>query len=148
MGEGIVITLENVRSLQQGESIVTRRRVVGSNSKIFYKLVEPLTFKLSNSDVIHIDAGFTWDLSSVPRFLWGLLPPDGDFEIASMIHDYLYINHKELGWYDRKFADKEMLAWSKAVSGTRSKVSVRNFDNQVRYIAVRLFGWYIWNKRK
>lgn len=140
-----VITLDNIKALQEdGSSVIVRRRVVGSNSKPYYRLEDSLTLELSDGGLITIPAGFIWDLSSVPRFLWGVLPPDGDFELASAIHDYLYINKVR----DRKFSDKEMLLWSKATSGTLNKVSLRNFDNQLRYIAVRLFGWIVWNKKR
>lgn len=141
-------TLESIKRQQEetGVSAVVRQRVIGSNNKPTYRLCQPIGFCLSDDSVILIPEGFEWDLSSVPRFLWGILPPDGDFEIASLIHDFLYINNKELH-YSRKFADDEMLIWSKAVSGTRNKVSLRNFDNQVRYIAVRLFGQIVWSKK-
>jgi len=142
-----IYTLSNIHELQKDSSIIVRRRVLGSNNKPYYRLENTLTIELSDKSHIFIDEGFIWDLSSVPRFLWWLLPPDGDFELASLIHDFLYIHRKKLG-YSRKFADEEMLKWSKAVNGTKNKVSVRNLDNQVRYIAVRLFGWIVWNKRK
>lgn len=137
-----MITLNNVQSLQSYLSVIVRRRVTGSNSKPFYRLEAALRIELSNKITITIPAGFEWDLSSVPRFLWGLLPPDGDFELASLIHDYLYITKLT----SRQFADDEMLLWSKAVSGTHNKISIRNFDNQLRYLAVRLFGWLVWRK--
>ena len=145
MEDTILYTLDTIKAYQKPLSVVLRRRVTGSNNRPTYQLLQPLAFELSNGDVILIPAGFEWDLSSVPRFLWGLLPPDGDFEIASLIHDFLYINNLELS-YSRKFADQEMLLWSKAVSGTMNKISLRNFDNQVRYIAVRCFGWIVWQK--
>lgn len=141
-----VITLSNVRDYQNtlGVSVVERVRVVGSNNKPTYRLLKGLNIQLSNDDLIRIPKGFEWDLSSVPRPLWGLLPPDGDFELASLIHDWLYINKITT----RKFADKEMFLWSKAVSGTINKTSLRNFDNWLRYTAVKLFGWIVWNKGK
>lgn len=142
-----IYTLSNIHELQKDSSIIVRRRVLGRNNKPYYRLENTLTIELSDKSHIFIDEGFIWDLSSVPRFLWWLLPPDGDFELASLIHDFLYIHRRKLG-YSRKFADEEMLKWSKAVNGTKNKVSVRNLDNQVRYIAVRLFGWIVWNKRK
>lgn len=140
-----MITLNNT-TFESKYSYVVRRRVVGSNSKIYYKLEVGLTIELSNKDIIVIPDGFIWDLSSVPRFLWGLLPPDGDFELASLIHDFLY-KTPALG-YSRKFSDDEMLIWSKAVSGTQNKWSFRNLDNQLRYIAVRIFGNIIWKKSR
>jgi hypothetical protein len=81
-------------------------------------------------------------LSSVPRFLWWLLPPDGDFQIGALIHDYLYENNIN----SRKFADLEMYKWSCTISGTKNLLSLRNLDNKIRLIGVRLFGWYVWNK--
>lgn len=136
------ITLDNVKKHSERVSPIIRQRVTGSNSKIKYRLVKPVFFTLSNGDQLYIPEKFTWDLSSVPRFLWGILPPDGDFEIASLIHDFLYITKP----YSRKFADDEMLKWSKSASGTVNKWSIRNLDNQVRYIAVRLFGWIVWKR--
>lgn len=141
---GTVVTLDTIREQQEDYSVIVRRRVQNGNTRPRYRLEEPLTITLSDGGIIHIPYGFEWDLSSVPRFLWGLLPPDGTFEIASLIHDYLYITKLR----SRKFADDEMLLWSKVVGGTQTKFTLRNLDNQVRYIAVRLFGWIVWNKRK
>lgn len=142
----MIITLENIKSIEseRGHSVIVRSRVNNGNTVPRYVLQETLKIKLSNRDIITIHGGFTWDLSSVPRLLWGLLPPDGLWEIGSLIHDYLYINKL----YSRKFADKEMLIWSKVTSGTQNSLSLRNLDNYVRYYGVRLGGWYVWNKRK
>lgn len=141
-----IITLENIRDIQKstGHSVVKRARVIGSNNKPTYILLESLRIKLSNGYILKIANGFTWDLSSVPRPLWGILPPDGDFELSSIIHDALYQNKA----FTRKFADDEMYLWSKAVSGTHNKRSARNFDNWLRYKAVRLFGGIVWNRKK
>lgn len=140
----MIITFENVLKRQNvlKRSVVERARVTNNNSKPKYMLLKKLRFKLSNGKKITIPKGFVWDLSSVPRFLWGLLPPDGDFEVASLIHDYLYITKSS----SQKFADDEMLKWSKVMSGTHNKISIRNFDNQVRYVAVRLFGWIVYHR--
>lgn len=142
----MIITLENIKSIEseRGHSVIVRSRVNNGNTVPKYVLQETLKIKLSNGDIITIPKGFTWDLSSVPRLLWGLLPPDGLWEIGSLIHDYLYINKL----YSREFADKEMLIWSKVTSGTQDLLSLRNLDNYVRYYGVRLGGWYVWNKRE
>lgn len=143
----MTITLDNIKEIEaeKGFSVVLRRRVNNGNTIPKYVLKESLSIELSNGIVIFIPFGFVWDLSSSPRIFWSIVPPDGLWEIASLIHDYLYVTKPE--WCTRKFADDEMLAWSKAVSGTRNKWSLRNFDNQVRYIAVRLFGGLVWNKK-
>jgi len=141
LGESRLITLDKVNSLQQKYSLIEKRLVRGTNSKPKYQLTKTLQIQLSNNDVITIPKGFVWDLSSVPRFLWWLLPPDGDFDLAYLIHDYLWIKMKHK--YTQKFTDYEMLKWSKKTNGTK-KLSLRNIDNYLRFIFVRLFGWMVW----
>ena len=143
-----MITIENINETQKryGLSIILRRRVIGSNSKITYRLMETLKVKLYNGEIITIPKGFEWDLSSVPRIFWWLLPPDGDFEFASLIHDYLYKNQELNPTITRKISDKELLIWSKVVSGTNNNFSLRNIDNWIRYIFVRIFGGFVWRK--
>ena len=97
---------------------------------------------LSNGDKIFIPKGFTWDLSSVPRVFWWVFAPDGDFELAYLIHDYLWKEEKEN--YTKNFTDNEMLKWAKVTNGTDAFWSFRNFDNYARYYGVRGFGWLVW----
>ncbi|EOD5071623.1 TPA: DUF1353 domain-containing protein [Salmonella enterica subsp. enterica serovar Enteritidis] len=56
-----------------------------------WRVHEPFEFYLSddNSDVISVPAGFVTDLATVPRIFWTLLPPDGKYTKAAIIHDYL-----------------------------------------------------------
>jgi hypothetical protein len=42
-------------------------------------------------DVIHIPGGFETDLASVPRVFWALLPPQGAYEKAAVLHDHLCV---------------------------------------------------------
>lgn len=141
-----IITINNIKNIEEslGGSVILRRRVNNGNTVPRYRLEEKLVIELSNKLIITVPKNFEWDLSSSPRILWSVFPPDGLWELASLIHDYLYIN--KIG--TQKFADDEMLLWSKAVSGTNNKWSLRNFDNQLRYVAVRLFGWIVYNKRR
>lgn len=149
----MIYTLENIKDfLKQGKNPVLMKRVYGNNSINNYELLEDISFKLSNGFVIKIPSGYKWDLSSVPRFLWWLLPPDGDFQIGALIHDFLYenkvsLNH-EFAYYgfkfSQKFCDIEMYKWSVETSGTK-KQSLRNIDNKLRLAGVRLFGWYVYN---
>lgn len=137
----MIYTLENIRTeLLENRNPIKMQRVYGNNSINNYELLEDVYFKLSNGFVIRIPKGYKWDLSSVPRFLWWLLPPDGDFQIGALIHDFLYENKLT----SRKFADKEMYRWSVAASGTK-KQSLRNIDNKLRLAGVRAFGWYVYN---
>lgn len=159
----MLITIHNVRSLQMTESLIHRVRIIAEQRKprtwaqkfwfnlssLFlnrskYKLLKGLDIELRNGQVIHIPEGFIWDLSSVPRLFWGLLPPDGDFEFAALLHDYLYVSKM----MSRERADVEMFAWSKAVSGTSGRNTWGDVDNWIRYAAVRGFGWTVYNRRK
>jgi len=136
----MTLTLYNVRHEMLTNNPIQMSRVYGSNTINRYKLLQTVYIELSNGSQIIIPSGYIWDLSSVPRFAWSICPPDGDFQIAALIHDFLYENRL----FTRKFADKEMLLWSKSVSGT-AEISIRNIDNYTRYYAVRLFGKSVWN---
>jgi len=133
--------LYNIKHALEAKNPIKMSRVYGANKINRYELLEEVSFELSNGKVITIENGYVWDLSSVPRLLWFLLPPDGDFQIGALIHDYLY-EHK---LFSRKFADKEMFKWSNEISGTQKIISFRNIDNYTRYLGVRLFGWIVWN---
>lgn len=43
--------------------------------------------------VTEIPAGFFTDFASVPRILWSLIPPQGEAQPASVLHDYFYTVH-------------------------------------------------------
>lgn len=139
------IRLKNINSLTPGVSVVRKARLVRENTVPKYVLLVPLVISLSFGRTIVIPKGFIWDQASVPRKLWGLIPPDGDCELPALIHDFLYVNNKEIG-ISRKTADQEMLIWSKVTSGTQNKYSLRNLDNLIRYWGVRIGGWKRWNK--
>lgn len=135
----MIITLNNAVDYLRTFGI-HKRRVYGSNNINKYMLLADIEIELSNDQVIKIPKGYIWDLASVPRLLWGICPPDSDAELAFLIHDFLYEN--QIG--SRKWADAEMLLWSKRTNGT-NKISIRNIDNYVRYYAVRLAGKKAWN---
>jgi hypothetical protein len=137
----MIVTLDNILGyLKRGENPVKKSRVFGNNTINQYKLLETLEIELSNKLIIVIPKNYVWDLASVPRFLWSLVPPDSDAEIAFLIHDYLYENKI----VSRKFADNEMMIWSKKTNGTVN-VSIKNIDNKVRYYGVKWFGRKAWD---
>ncbi|ECJ8609108.1 DUF1353 domain-containing protein [Salmonella enterica] len=96
-----------------------------------WRVYEPFEFYLSDdsSDVISVPAGFVTDLATVPRIFWILLPPDGKYAKAAIIHDYLYDNALRTKYEaDRIFLD------GMAVLG------VPKWKRMIMYWAVRLFG--------
>ncbi|EEH9150712.1 DUF1353 domain-containing protein, partial [Salmonella enterica subsp. enterica serovar Kentucky] len=96
-----------------------------------WRVYEPFEFYLSsdNSDAIEVPAGFVTDLASVPRIFWTLLPPDGKYAKAAIIHDYMYDNalrtKKEA---DRIFLDGMIV------------LGVPKWKRMIMYWAVRSFG--------
>ena len=107
---------------------------IGGKKGKKWKVARAIKHVLADGETIIIPEGFETDLSSVPKILWGLFPPFGNFLLAALVHDYLYVErYKE----DRKFCDKEMLLISNDLHNNK-------VDNYLRYFAVRLFGWTYW----
>ncbi|EHI3752477.1 DUF1353 domain-containing protein [Salmonella enterica] len=96
-----------------------------------WRVHEPFEFYLSedNSDVISVPAGFVTDLATIPRIFWSVMPPDGKYAKAAIIHDYLYDNALRT----KKEADLIFLD-GMAVLG------VPKWKRIVMYLAVRIFG--------
>jgi len=83
------------------EWISKRSRAPGNPLKIarfgdpVYYLVEPIQWfpDARQSDrfkAVEAPAGFVTDLASIPRIFWSVLPTNGDYVYAAVIHDYLY----------------------------------------------------------
>ncbi|ECX4466036.1 DUF1353 domain-containing protein [Salmonella enterica] len=96
-----------------------------------WRIHEPFEFYLSddNSDVISVPAGFITDLASVPRVFWTLLPPDGKYAKAAIIHDYMYDNALRT----KKEADLIFL-------DGMTVLGVPKWKRLMMYWAVRVFG--------
>jgi len=61
------------------------------DGRSLWALQRPLTYRPGNgAHTITVRSGFTTDLASIPRLVWSLLPPDGPWVKAAIIHDYLY----------------------------------------------------------
>lgn len=45
---------------------------------------------IGGDGAITVPAGFITDLASIPRLVSGILPPDGPWTKAAVIHDFLY----------------------------------------------------------
>ncbi|EJS4496084.1 DUF1353 domain-containing protein, partial [Salmonella enterica] len=96
-----------------------------------WRVFEPFEFYLSddNSDVIEVPAGFVTDLATIPRIFWTILPPDGKYAKAAIIHDWMYDNALRT----KKEADLIFLDGMTVLGVPRLK-------RKVMYWAVRWFG--------
>ena len=140
----MILTIDNVKETFIKKNPIIKSRVYGKNTINKYTLINAISIQLTDGKVITIPKGFEWDLASVPKFLWWLMSPDVDSEIAYLIHDYLYINQT----LPRKEADLEMYKWAVVTNGTKNKLSARNIDNWLRWKAVVLFGNSVYKKNK
>ncbi|ECD6764596.1 DUF1353 domain-containing protein [Salmonella enterica subsp. enterica serovar Newport] len=104
-----------------------------------WRVHEPFAFYLSddNSDVISVPAGFVTDLATIPRIFWTLLPPDGKYAKAAIIHDYLYDNAlRTKQEADLIFLDGMVV------------LGVPKWKRVIMYWSVRLFGRGMYEKER
>jgi len=86
-----------------------------------------------SDDVIRVPAGFVTDLASIPRLFWPLLPPQGRYAKAAILHDWLYTQGPAGDETARARADAIFLE-AMAVLGCP------RWQRGVIYAAVRIFG--------
>lgn len=58
-----------------------------------WRLAAPISYDVGAKDsgeTITVPAGATTDYASVPRFAWSIIPPDGPWLKAAVVHDFLY----------------------------------------------------------
>ena len=58
-----------------------------------------------SSQPVVVPPGFVTDFASIPKIFWSLLPPDGTYTYAAIIHDFLYWEQAR----SRKEADRVFL---------------------------------------
>lgn len=54
-------------------------------------LTQDLQYRvLQTNFIIVVPAGFVTDFASTPRALWSVIPPSGRYQLAAVVHDFLY----------------------------------------------------------
>jgi hypothetical protein len=91
---------------------------------------------VSGPFLIIVPAGFITDFASVPRVLWWLLPPWGNYGKAAVVHDLLY----NLKVWSRGNCDHIFLE-------AMIDEGVSRKTRMTMYSFVRAFGWLAWNKK-
>jgi len=89
--------------------------------------------------LIRVPKEFEFNLASVPRFLWIIIPPFELSILAPLIHDYIYRTDGivENVKYTRLETDKLFKILMK-------REGVSNFKANISYLAVRALGWIHW----
>lgn len=98
-------------------------------------LTQDLSYRIKDTvHVIVVPAGFVTDFASTPRALWSVLPPTGRYQLAAVVHDFLYWDQG----CQREQADAIF-----RVAMSESNVKPRERDLMWR--AVRQFGQSAWD---
>ena len=94
-------------------------------------VIESLGYKTT------VKAGFDFDGASIPKWLWSIYgsPLNGDYVVASLIHDGLYASQK----VSKSVSDKIFLDIMK-------QSNVGYIKRTSMYLAVKLFGGKAWKK--
>jgi len=123
-----------------------------------WALHDPLSYRPSNDTyVITAARGCVTDLASIPRPFWILLPPDGPWVKAAIIHDYLYAT-RGTGQLPRGVpGSKQPVGITRARPYSRAEadwilrdgLKNRGVDfvrRNLIWAAVRIGGWRGWNR--
>lgn len=67
----------------------------GPDGRPRFELLEPLHYILpvgggGGGIFIEVPIGYVTDFASVPKLLWSIFPPIGEFSRAAIIHDWMY----------------------------------------------------------
>lgn len=102
-----------------------------------WKTAQPLVYKKGRL-CIKVPKNFIFNFASVPRLFWNIFSPNGGrYDRASCLHDWLYTTHM----FKRSKCDK-IFYWAMLDDRTPK------WKAWLFYKAVRLGGWYAWNKIK
>ena len=134
----MIITKKNIISKLLKDNVIEQSYVYSYKSKKYWMITKQIDILLSDNTIISIPKGFYYDMATVPKYLWSIIRPFNDALFATLIHDYLYI-HQETHNMTRYQADNEFLSWSNIINKNK-------FDNYLRYLFVRIFGWLWWKK--
>jgi hypothetical protein len=108
----------------------------------WWALKEPFWYEAKSGCKIEVPVGFETDLASVPWGLWNILPKDGDYAPAAIIHDWLYTSHDLCGKpCERAAADDILLEGMEELGIGR----VRRY---IIWAAVRVGGSHAWSKER
>jgi Protein of unknown function (DUF1353) len=103
-----------------------------------WRVVDNLQVSVRGHDIL-IQEGFRTDLASIPRILWWVLPPFGDYNEAAVVHDFLYRKLHKKSEITRKEADLIFLV-------LMERANVHKIIRYTFYVSVRTFGWIAYGK--
>jgi hypothetical protein len=90
---------------------------------------------LQTTFIIVVPAGFVTDFASTPRALWSVIPPTGRYQLAAVVHDFLY--------WDQGCTREQADAIFRVAM---AESNVKPFERDLMWQAVRRFGEAPWNE--
>lgn len=105
----------------------------GHGNSRFILRVPLVYYSKSLNKTIVVPEGFVTDLASVPVGLWNILPKQGPWDKAAVVHDYLYV----MNGVTRKEADGVLLE-------AMQDLKVSAWQSRLIYMGVRVGGWLPW----
>lgn len=103
-----------------------------------WRVEDGFTFFSDRFQPVRVPKGFETDFASVPRAVWWLFPPDGQYAQSAVTHDYLYQMRKDLTFKGPKRSRKEC---DQIFLEAMETLGVNAFTRNSMYAAVRGFGW-------
>jgi len=101
-----------------------------------FRLTEDFTVKINGTTYL-VPKGFVSDGASVPRIFWSIIPRDGVYTPAAVMHDWLY----KAGVMSKKDAD---IIFYKIMR----ECEVPLWKRRAMYCAVKWFGGWAWRKHR
>jgi len=134
--------------------VLLDRKKEGSTraGRSLWALSEQLSFTtdIGNTEIT-VPRGVVTDLASIPRWAWVLLPPDGPWVKAAIIHDFLYATEGDGRAWEREPSIKPVRVFTRAESDgvlleAMANRNVGAIKRTIIYLAVRLGGWAGWGR--
>lgn len=138
-GKLVLVLLDNkiAPSIKEGRSL--------------WGLQRPLSYRPGDRQhAITVPAGFVTDLASVPRWAWTLIPPDGPWVKAAIIHDFLYATGGTGKWKKHPASITRSEPYTRLEADTIMREGMENrgvgwISRNLIYAAVRLGGGPGWH---
>ena len=117
-------------------------------------LERPLIYRPDDfSQTITVPAGFVTDLTSVPRWGWVLVPPDGPWVKSAIVHDFLYATVGTGIWKRHPPAITRPTPYTRLESDRILREGMQDLGvgavvRNIIYAAVRLGGGRSWDYAK
>lgn len=118
----------------------TTKLVVNQVDINLWELIQGFEYHIGaypSEKIISAPTGFVTDFASVPKIFWSILPPNGKYGKAAVIHDYCYAT----ACYGKIKSDLIFLEGMKVLK-------VKRWKRNTMYTAVVLFGGWAWYKQR